>query len=94
MVEIVARSASTPPPRPALRILFAARVPHEGLLSSWNLSRCRGWWLPEHVDNQVPGALTWDPARRGTLRLVGQLFAIVLLDIVLSDGQGQKFRDQ
>lgn len=51
------------------------------------------WWLPEYADHQVPGVLSWDPARGGTLKLVGQLLPIVMLDNVLSDGQVQKYRD-
>jgi hypothetical protein len=51
------------------------------------------WWLPEHDDNKVPGALSWDPNSGGTLRLVGQLWPVVLLDNELPNGQVQKYRD-
>jgi len=51
------------------------------------------WWLPEHEDHRVPGVLSWDPNRGGTLRLVGQLWPVVLLDNELPSGQVQKYRD-
>lgn len=51
------------------------------------------WWLPEHEDHKVPGVLSWDSDRGGTLRLVGQLWPVVLLDNALPGGGVQKYRD-
>lgn len=51
------------------------------------------WWLPEHEENKVPGVLSWDPDGGGTLRLIGQLWPVVLLENKLPSGQVQKYRD-
>jgi hypothetical protein len=52
------------------------------------------WWLPEHQHHKVPGMFTWDETAGGTLRLVGQLRPVVLLDNELPDGRVQKYRDR
>lgn len=52
------------------------------------------WWLPGHQDQRVPGVLSWDPNTGGTLRLVGQLWPIVIQHSVLPDGHVQEYRDR
>jgi hypothetical protein len=51
------------------------------------------WWLPDHEDHKVPGVFSWDDDGGGSLRLVGQLRPVTLLDNELPDGRVQKYRD-
>lgn len=52
------------------------------------------WWLPEHQEHRVPGVLSWDEESGGTLRLVGQLWPIVIRQNILPNGNVQKVRDR
>lgn len=52
------------------------------------------WWIPESEDHKVPGVLSWSPDGGGTLKLVGQLWPVILLDNELPGGGVQKYRDR
>lgn len=52
------------------------------------------WWIPESEDHKVPGVLSWSPDSGGTLKLVGRLWPVVLLDNELPGGGVQKYRDR